>query len=154
MPPSISEAGELVAERHTIACRHQHPRSQALVEPQGCFLHHGLHEPELGLRGHDGDRLEDGPCCWAKGGGASEDYFSDGGRDFLSPRSESLDNEERVPCRPPVELIGVDAVPAGKLSDRCQAKVGLVSVASLRWPWRTRRARVAGGEYCRARSSR
>ena len=112
------ETGELVPERHASWLGRKHAGGQALVETVDCLAGERLQEPELRLRRHDGDRLEDRPSGGAEACGACEHCFPDRLRNPVGSRGERFDDEERVAGRLAVELVRVNAVRLGELRDR------------------------------------
>ena len=111
------EPGELVPEHDTGRLRGEHAGRQALVEVIDHAGGESLEQPELGMLRHDRGSFEERLGRKAQPCRTREHRVADRPRDLLGFRGKRLDDEERVPGRPAVELSGVDAVRLGKQDD-------------------------------------
>lgn len=113
-----------MAKRDVCALRAQHARGEALLEVIEVVAAELLQEPELGLSGHDGDRLEQPAGGRGETTGPRQHSVSDGLRNLLAAGREDLDHEERITARAAVKLVGIDAVRLGQIGDsRCRERL-------------------------------
>ena len=111
------QPGELVPETDALALGRQHAGGQALVQMSRRVARELLEEPELGPRRDDRDRLEHSRRRRAQARRTRKHRLPHGWRDLPLPSRERLRDEERVPGRPAMELVGVDAVRGRQLGN-------------------------------------
>jgi hypothetical protein len=66
-----------VPECNPLSAGREHPRAQALVQVLYSLPGHGLEQPEIGLRTHDGNRIEQAAGLVTQAGRPSEDSVPD-----------------------------------------------------------------------------
>ncbi len=98
------DACELVPERHRARPRDQHSRRHAILQARERVRGQRLEQPQLRLRRHDRNGLEERPSIGVEPRGAREHGVPDGRRDVLRPRRQHLADEERVTGGPCVEV--------------------------------------------------
>ena len=112
------ETGQLVAEGDAVGLRGDHPRGQALLEVRQIGGRQRLEQPHLGVRRHDGDRLEQaGAGADRRARRASTASRTVAG---ISPgaRREHLGDVERIAVGAAMQIDRIDPVRLGQLADR------------------------------------
>jgi len=116
------EAREHVPEGDAGLVGREHAGGQAGLELVHRVAGEALEEPQLRLRGDDGDGLEQAAGAGLEPGRPGEDGIANGRRDCLSAAGERLGHEEGVPGSLRVEVGGIDPVWLGELADGRRAE--------------------------------